>query len=66
MRFAFEEVERQGLSYESWSRMARVSVRTIVKMRGARIPRVDTLDAVLAPLDCELVARRRPTTGRRR
>lgn len=65
VRFAFEEVERQGLSYETWSQMSRISVRTITKLRGERIPRIDTLDAILEPLACELVARRKPTTGRR-
>jgi transcriptional repressor NrdR len=65
VRFAFEEAARQGLSNETWSRMARISSRTIQKLRGARIPRVDTLDAVLQPLGCELVARKIPTTGKR-
>lgn len=66
VRFLFEELERQKISNESWSRMSRISVKTLAKMRGARIPRVDTLDAALLPLGCELIARRIPTTGRRK
>ena len=59
VRFVFEEKARQGISYEQLAGAARTSVRTLVKWRSERIPRVDTLTMVLDALGYDLYVRKK-------